>query len=104
MLRRVVSTPWLTKLCATWMKGAARTCEAPCQPEVLALLSATSTRGQRLADANFALLKRDLHHPSLHFKKVGRFWSARVGLHFRAVAVERGSDMVWFWIGRHDEY
>jgi len=59
---------------------------------------------QKLADANFALLKEDPHHPSLHFKKAGRFWSARVGIHFRAVAVERGSDMVWFWIGRHDEY
>ena len=59
---------------------------------------------QQLADANFALLKQDPHHPSLHFKKAGRFWSVRVGIHFRAVAVERGSDLVWFWIGRHDEY
>ena len=59
---------------------------------------------QKLADANFALLKQDSHHPSLHFKKAGRFWSVRVGIHFRAVAVERGTDLVWFWIGRHDEY
>ena len=59
---------------------------------------------RKLADANFALLKRDAHHPSLHFKKAGRFWSARVGIHFRAVAVERGRDLVWFWIGHHDEY
>jgi hypothetical protein len=28
---------------------------------------------QQLADANFALLKQDPHHPSLHFKKAGRF-------------------------------
>ena len=59
---------------------------------------------QQLADANFALLKQDPHHPSLHFKKAGRFWSVRVGIHFRAVAVERGAELVWFWIGRHDEY
>ncbi len=59
---------------------------------------------QRLAEAHFALLKRDPYHPSLHFKKAGRFWSVRVGIHFRAVAVERGTDLVWFWIGRHDEY
>lgn len=59
---------------------------------------------QRLADANFELLKRNPHHPSLHFKKVGRFWSVRVGLHYRAVAVQRGDDMVWFWIGSHGEY
>ena len=59
---------------------------------------------QRLADRSFELLKRDARHPSLHFKKVGRFWSARVGIHYRAVAVQEGDDLVWFWIGRHDEY
>jgi len=35
---------------------------------------------------------------------VGRFWSARVGIHYRALAVQDGDDVVWFWIGRHDEY
>jgi hypothetical protein len=40
------------------------------------------------ADKAFELLKANPQHPSLHFKKVGRFWSARVGLHYRAVAVE----------------
>jgi hypothetical protein len=43
-------------------------------------------------------------YPSLHFKKVGRFWSARVGAHYRAVAVEDGPDLVWFWLGTHAEY
>ena len=33
-----------------------------------------------LADKNYALLKENPQHPSLHFKKVGRFWSVRVGL------------------------
>ena len=59
---------------------------------------------QRLADENYELLKADPRHPSLHFKKVGRLWSARIGIHYRAVAVEDGSDMVWFWIGHHSEY
>jgi hypothetical protein len=59
---------------------------------------------QRLADENFELLKANPRHGSLHFKKVGRFWSARVGIHYRAVAVEDGSDLVWFWIGPHAEY
>ena len=57
-----------------------------------------------LADANFVVLKGDFRHPSLHFKKVGRMWSARVGIHYRAAAVEDGSDIVWFWIGHHSEY
>jgi hypothetical protein len=59
---------------------------------------------QRLADSCYALLRADLRHPSLHLKKVGRFGSVRVGLHYRALAVEDGADLVWFWIGTHAEY
>lgn len=59
---------------------------------------------QNLADANFELLKANPRHPSLHFKRVGRFWSARVGDHYRAIAVQDGDDFAWFWIGHHSEY
>jgi hypothetical protein len=59
---------------------------------------------QTLADKNFELLKTNPLHPSLHFKKVGKFWSARVGLSHRALAVPDGDDLVWFWIGSHAEY
>jgi hypothetical protein len=59
---------------------------------------------RELADKNFALLKDDPHHPSLRFKKVGAFWSARVGLHYRALARARDEGVVWFWIGHHGEY
>ena len=61
-------------------------------------------QAQRLADRCYAFLKQDPNHPSLHFKKVGRFWSVRVGEHYRALAVEDGGDCVWFWIGSHAEY
>jgi hypothetical protein len=56
------------------------------------------------ADHSFALLKHDPRHPSLQLKKIGRFWSARVGLRYRALAVEESGDLVWFWIGSHAEY
>lgn len=59
---------------------------------------------QALADKSFGLLKGNPKHPSLHFKKVGRFWSARVGLHYRAVAVEVPDGLLWFWIGTHADY
>ena len=59
---------------------------------------------QKLAHKNFALLKQNSKHPSLHFKKVGKVWSARVGINFRAIALEDGSDYIWVWIGSHDEY
>lgn len=59
---------------------------------------------QELADRSFALLKADPNHPSLHFKKIGTIWSVRVGLHYRAMAIEEGEDRAWFWIGSHGEY
>nr|WP_316181618.1 MULTISPECIES: hypothetical protein [unclassified Bradyrhizobium] len=59
---------------------------------------------KRLADQNFEPLKRDPRHPSLQFKKVGRFWSARVGLRHRALATEIDDGYLWFWIGSHADY
>jgi hypothetical protein len=59
---------------------------------------------QALADKCFQRLKDNPRHPSLQLKKVGTFWSARVGLSHRALAVEDGEDRIWVWIGRHDEY
>lgn len=57
-----------------------------------------------LADKYFALLKQDPHHRSLRLKKVGTYWSARVGLHYRVLARDRPEGLVWFWIGHHSEY
>jgi hypothetical protein len=57
-----------------------------------------------LAKKNFRLWLADPHHPSVQFKKVGRYWSARVGLAHRALAVLDGDTVRWFWIGLHDEY
>ncbi|WP_372722242.1 hypothetical protein [Novipirellula sp.] len=59
---------------------------------------------RNLADKNFALLRADPMHPSLHFKKAGRFRSVRVGRNFRALAVETDDGLLWFWIGNHAEY
>jgi hypothetical protein len=59
---------------------------------------------RRLADKNYALLKSDPRHPSLQFKKVGRFWSVRVGARYRALAVEADENVIWFWIGSHADY
>jgi len=42
---------------------------------------------------------RILAAPSLHFKKNGRFWSVRIGIHYRALALEYADNVVWFWNG-----
>ncbi|QDM18674.1 hypothetical protein FNL55_23525 [Tardiphaga sp. vice352] len=57
-----------------------------------------------LADKNFDLLKSDPRHPSLQLKKIGRYVSARVGLRYRALAVETEGGLMWFWIGSHADY
>ncbi|OGP58774.1 MAG: hypothetical protein A2V67_18115 [Deltaproteobacteria bacterium RBG_13_61_14] len=59
---------------------------------------------RQLAERNFELLKRDPQHPSLHFKKIGRYRSVRVGLSYRALAIEIPEGLLWFWIGSHSEY
>jgi hypothetical protein len=52
----------------------------------------------------FLLLKNDPGHPSLHFKKVGLFWSVRIGIAYRALALKEGRNYIWVWIGNHDDY
>ena len=59
---------------------------------------------QKMAKRNFELLKVNPLHPSLHFKKVGDFWSIRVGVNHRALAIQDGHDFIWVWIGSHDKY
>ena len=59
---------------------------------------------RELADKNYALLKDDPKYPSLHFKKVGDYWSVRVGVRYRALGVEIDGGMLWFWIGSHADY
>lgn len=49
----------------------------------------------------------DPRMPGLRYKKVhaGRpIYSVRVNIKIRAVGILTGDDIVWFWIGPHDEY
>lgn len=51
---------------------------------------------------------RDPWHPGLRFKQVHStlpIYSARVGLHYRALGeLQENDTVVWFWIGSHAEY
>ena len=72
--------------------------------ELWHLLEVLPEAVQKTARRNFGLLKSDPRHPSIQFKKVGSFWSARVGISHRALAIGDGSVFDWVWIGGHDEY
>jgi hypothetical protein len=69
-------------------------------------LDAFPAEVQDLARKNYALLKAEPSHPSLHFKSVGsgRFHSVRLGLYHRALGVSVQGGVHWFWIGTHAEY
>ena len=62
---------------------------------------------RRNADKYFDFLRSDPRHPSLHLKKLGDLWSARAGLHYRAIGMDASSAdraILWIWIGSHAEY
>ena len=62
------------------------------------------TAVQNLAHKNFQILKENIQHPSLHTKKVGKFWSVRIGKRYRALATEVEDGLLWFWVGSHSDY
>lgn len=56
------------------------------------------------ADRCFKTLLLAPNHPSLRFKRIGKLWSVRVGLDYRALGRESNTRIVWFWIGSHAAY
>lgn len=59
---------------------------------------------RKIADKQYRLWLNNPSHPSIQFKKVGRYWSGRITDDYRAVGVMDGDAVVWFWIGTHAEY
>ncbi len=62
---------------------------------------------RRQARRVYRLFRQDPSYPGLNLKKVDHnndIYSVRVGRGYRALGRLDGSDMVWFWIGPHDEY
>jgi hypothetical protein len=74
-------------------------------PDFRPLYDALPAHVQKTADKNFALLKQDQNHPSLHFKRIrDDLWSVRVGRHYRALAIQGKDGFHWFWVGSHADY
>jgi mRNA-degrading endonuclease RelE of RelBE toxin-antitoxin system len=62
---------------------------------------------QRQARASYRLFEHDPFHPSQYFKRVHPvqpIYSVRIGVDYRAVGVCQGDDIIWFWIGSHEDY
>ena len=62
---------------------------------------------RRRATEAYELFERDPGHPSLRFRRVDPpepVYSVRVTRNIRALGTLEGGDIVWFWIGSHDDY
>ena len=49
-------------------------------------------------------LKDSSSHPSLHFKKVGNYWSLRIDDNYRALAYNNLDYILVIWVGSHKDY
>jgi hypothetical protein len=72
------------------------------------LFAALPVETREQARAAYSLFRANPRHPGLHFKHVHgseRLVAVRVGRSYRAVGILLKSDeIVWFWIGPHEQY
>ena len=74
-------------------------------PEFWKAYAALSLDMKQQAQKAYKLWQENPSHPSLHFKKVGKnLWSAQTTDGYRALALKKGDDYYWFWIGSHQDY
>ena len=77
-------------------------------PTFRKLFAALPAEVREQARAAYRLFKVNPRHPGLNFKRIhGKesFASARVGGSYRVVGILASSDeIVWFWIGPHEQY
>ena len=62
---------------------------------------------QKQAKEAYTHFKKDPYHPGLHFKRVHStrpIYSVRISIDYRAVGIQQGSEIVWFWVGSHPDY
>lgn len=70
-------------------------------------LGSLPARVQRDAKLAYQRFRDDPSRSGLDFKLVNpsrRRYSVRIGIHYRALAIRDGDELVWYWIGPHDEY
>lgn len=62
---------------------------------------------QHQAKDAYRQFKQNPFYPSLRFKRVHStkpIYSVRVNVLYRAIGIQDKNEMIWFWIGSHDEY
>ncbi len=77
------------------------------RPSFWAAYSRLSESTKRDARKAYARFEQDPAHPALRFKKLAGYadvWSVRISAQYRAVGQRRGDEIVWVWIGSHNDF
>ena len=62
---------------------------------------------QHQAKDAYKQFKKDPFYPGLRFKRVHStrpIYSVRISVEYRAVGLQNENEIIWFWIGSHDDY
>jgi hypothetical protein len=71
------------------------------------LYNQLSRREQQRVRKAYQIWKANPNTPGLRFKRVNQeepIYSVRVSDDYRVLGLAEGDTIVWFWVGRHDEY
>lgn len=71
------------------------------------LYSGLPPEARAVARAAFGRFRENPAHPNLHLERLRsdpRAWSVRVSRDYRAVALHRGDDWIWIWIGSRRDF
>lgn len=78
-----------------------------CTDDFWERLRSLPTHVQKQADIAYQRFKQDPYYSSLQFKCIDpkrQVYSVRVGRNYRAVGRMVNGDILWFWIGTHEDY
>ena len=59
------------------------------------------------ARKQYQIFKQNPYHASLHFKRVHSnkpIYSCRININYRTIGIIEENNIIWFWIGSHDDY
>lgn len=65
------------------------------------------TQVKHQAKEAYKQFQQDPFHPSLRFKRIHStqpIYSVRVNIDCRAVGIQNENEIIWFWIGSHEDY
>ena len=70
-------------------------------------LAALPKQVRHQAKEAYKQFKQNPFYPSLRFKRIHStkpIYSVRINVEYRAVGIQNENEIIWFWIGSHEDY